>query len=212
MTSERPLPDPHDSDVTTQSGSTTRERFVRVRAIFEAALERPEADRRGYIDGACGGQQALLQEVRAMLAADAKADALLGAQPSVSEHATTRPSSHEEGRFPAGTILAGRYRVLGMLGSGGMGEVYRAHDLKLEQQTALKFLPPAMANNARLLDRFRGEVRIARQVSHRNVCRVYDFVEIDGQHCGWLRGKEKFAKPRCSAQPGAKRKRDRAQH
>ena len=61
-----------------------------------------------------------------------------------------------------------------------MGEVYRAADLKLEQQVALKCLPPATARDSRLLERFRGEVRIARQISHRNVCRVYDLGEIDG--------------------------------
>lgn len=61
--------------------------------------------------------------------------------------------------------------MFGLLGSAGMGEVYRAHDLKLEQQVALKFLPEAAARNPRLLERFRGEVRIARQISHRNVCR-----------------------------------------
>jgi hypothetical protein len=55
--SEGPLPNPHDSDVTTQNGSTTSERFARVRSIFEAALERLEADRRSYIDGACVGDQ-----------------------------------------------------------------------------------------------------------------------------------------------------------
>jgi hypothetical protein len=51
------MPDPHDSDVTTQNGSTTSERFARVRSIFEAAIERPEADRRSYFDGACGDDQ-----------------------------------------------------------------------------------------------------------------------------------------------------------
>src|SRR5262249_17374381 len=89
-------------------------------------------------------------------------------------------STADEGRFPVGMLLGERYKVLGLLGRGGMGEVYRAYDLKLEQQLALKFLPPATARDSRLLERFRGEVRIARQVSHRNVCRVYDLGEIDG--------------------------------
>jgi serine/threonine protein kinase len=89
-------------------------------------------------------------------------------------------SSSEEGRFAAGTILAGRYRILGLVGRGGMGEVYRAIDLKLNQQVALKFLPESTAGNPGLLERFHGEVRIARQVSHPNVCRVYDIGEVDG--------------------------------
>src|SRR5687767_15940828 len=71
-------------------------------------------------------------------------------------------------RFPAGTVLAGRYRILGLLGRGGMGEVYRAHDLILDQMVALKFLPRANVSEAALA-RFRNEVRIARQVSHPNV-------------------------------------------
>ncbi|MFY9727078.1 MAG: serine/threonine-protein kinase [Bryobacteraceae bacterium] len=70
--------------------------------------------------------------------------------------------------------------MLGLLGRGGMGEVYRATDLKLNQSVALKFLPDAMAHNSRLLERFHDEVRIARQVSHPNVCRVYDLGEVEG--------------------------------
>jgi hypothetical protein len=88
-------------------------------------------------------------------------------------------SSAEEGRFPAGTVLAGRYRILGLLGHGGMGEVYRAYDLILSQSVALKFLPQAKVSEAALA-RFRNEVRIARQVSHPNVCRVYDIGFVEG--------------------------------
>ena len=95
--------------------------------------------------------------------------------------APSSASSVEEGRFPAGTVLAGRYRVLGLIGHGGMGEVYRAYDLILNQAVALKFLGRANMNDAALA-RFRNEVRIARQVSHPNVCRVYDIGFIEGFH------------------------------
>ena len=89
-------------------------------------------------------------------------------------------SSMDEGRFASGAVLAGRYRIIGLIGEGGMGEVYRANDLKLGQPVALKFLPAATAKNSQLLARFHAEVRIARQVSHPNVCRVYDIAEADG--------------------------------
>jgi serine/threonine-protein kinase len=77
--------------------------------------------------------------------------------------------------------VAERYRILGLLGRGGMGEVYRATDLRLSQQVALKFLPESTAADPDTLARFHNEVRIARQVSHPNVCRVYDIGEVDGQ-------------------------------
>jgi serine/threonine-protein kinase len=80
-----------------------------------------------------------------------------------------------------GALLAERYRILGLAGRGGMGEVYRADDLRLGQQVALKFLPPAVAGDPLRLAQFHHEVRIARQVSHRNVCRVYDIGEDHGR-------------------------------
>src|SRR6516225_8394971 len=84
-------------------------------------------------------------------------------------------------RFAPGTLLAGRYRLVAALGRGGMGEVYRADDLTLDQPVALKFLPPHLADDADRLTRFRKEVAIARRVSHPNVCRVYDLAEVDNQ-------------------------------
>jgi serine/threonine-protein kinase len=86
----------------------------------------------------------------------------------------------DEGRFPPGTLLAQRYRVVSLLGRGGMGEVYRANDLLLGQTVALKFLPAQWASHEATLARFRNEVRIARQISHPNVCRVYDIGEAEG--------------------------------
>ena len=87
--------------------------------------------------------------------------------------------THE--RFPPGALLASRYRIISRLGKGGMGEVFRADDLILGQSVALKFLPESARNNVNLLTRFYDEVRIARQISHKNVCRVYDIGEVDGQ-------------------------------
>jgi serine/threonine-protein kinase len=86
----------------------------------------------------------------------------------------------DEGRFPPGTLLGQRYRIVSLLGRGGMGEVYRANDLLLGQTVALKFLPAAATANEAALSRFRNEVRTARQVSHPNVCRVYDIGEAEG--------------------------------
>jgi serine/threonine-protein kinase len=94
----------------------------------------------------------------------------------------TSLSSIDDARFVPGTILAERYRIVGLLGKGGMGEVYRADDLKLAQPVALKFLPDHLLSDAAALARFHREVRVARQVSHKNVCRVYDIGEIDGRH------------------------------
>jgi len=96
--------------------------------------------------------------------------------------ASTSSAGIDEGRFPAGTVLAGRYRILGLLGRGGMGEVYRASDLILNQPVALKFLSQAGHASDAALARFRNEVRIARQVSHPNVCRVYDIGMVEGLH------------------------------
>ena len=91
-------------------------------------------------------------------------------------------SSVDEGRFLPGTVVAGRYRIAGLLGRGGMGEVYRATDLTLGQAVALKFLPETTASDDRALARFYNEVRIARQVTHPNVCRVYDVGVTEGLH------------------------------
>ena len=94
--------------------------------------------------------------------------------------ASSAPAGSHETLAP-GTLLAERYRILGLVGRGGMGEVYRAEDLRLGQNVALKFLPNAVAGDPQRLAQFHHEVRIARQVSHRNVCRVYDIGEDHGR-------------------------------
>jgi len=116
----------------------------------------------------------------------------------VSKSPSSRPSFgvRNEGRFAPGVMVADRYRIIALLGRGGMGEVYRADDLSLGQQVALKFLPQ-FATDEHTLERFRNEVRIARRISHPNVCRVFDIGQaaelnfltmeyIDGEDLGSL--------------------------
>ena len=90
------------------------------------------------------------------------------------------PRGH--GRFLPGSVLGDRYRIVALAGRGGMGEVYRADDLKIGQPVALKFLPADLERDADRLSRLMGEVRIARQVSHPHVCRVFDVGEFEGHH------------------------------
>ena len=104
---------------------------------------------------------------------------------SSSQRSSSRTSASidylvSEGRFLPGRLIAGRYRIVALLGKGGMGEVYRADDLTLGQAVAMKFLPEEATSHEGMLERFKNEVRIARRVSHPNVCRVYDVGEVDG--------------------------------
>ncbi|MET0625877.1 MAG: serine/threonine-protein kinase [Pyrinomonadaceae bacterium] len=122
-----------------------------------------------------------------------------GASPSGARTPRTPPRgsqslpSIDESRFVPGDVLAGRYRIAGLLGRGGMGEVYRADDLKLKQPVALKFLPESLSADGASLARFYQEVSVARQISHRHVCRVYDIGDAEGYHfisMEYVRGEE----------------------
>ena len=102
-----------------------------------------------------------------------------------SDETVARPAAPRDDatvRFTPGTLLAGRYRIVSPLGKGGMGEVYRADDIRLAQPVALKFLPAAFATDSARLGRLVDEVRIGRQISHPNVCRLYDIGETEGHH------------------------------
>ena len=90
--------------------------------------------------------------------------------------------SSQHGRFLPGAKIDDRYRIVSLVGRGGMGEVYRADDLKLGHTVALKFLPKELSSDPQRLEYFHKEVRLTRQISHPNVCRVYDIGEVDGEH------------------------------
>jgi hypothetical protein len=97
------------------------------------------------------------------------------------QHRSSKEPTSEGARLAPGALLAGRYRIVELLGADGMGEVFRAEDLSLGQPIALKLLPARLARDPRALERAREEVRMARRVSHPNVCRVHDLGEADAQ-------------------------------
>jgi serine/threonine-protein kinase len=91
-----------------------------------------------------------------------------------------RPPSSHGGRYAPGELLVDRYRIVALIGEGGMGEVYLAEDRTLAQDVAIKFLPERLAEREESIERFRQEVRIARTVTHPNVARVHDIGAVDG--------------------------------
>jgi eukaryotic-like serine/threonine-protein kinase len=166
-----------------------REHWRRLQPILDRALELRGEERRVWLDAACADQPVMRAAVERLLVADAQAGGILDTSPDAlltfaDVHDTPHDFGSETeggGRFLPGVILSGRYRVVSLLGRGGMGEVYRANDLKLGQPVALKFLPARVRNHPERLDELLREARIARQISHPNVCRVYDIGEAQGQ-------------------------------
>ena len=95
--------------------------------------------------------------------------------------ATPRTAMRVAMTLDIGSIFGGRYRILSELGSGGMGIVYKAHDLELGDLVALKMLKPGMLADAEQLDRLKSEIRLARRITHPNVLRTFDFGEVEGR-------------------------------
>ena len=151
--------------------------------MLDVALELPLNDRAGWLDTACGDDPALREEIEVLLRADVDTGVLdsgVEAFLNLALQDADLGASDDSERLLPGQVLAGRYRVIALLGRGGMGEVYRADDLKLGQAVALKFLPLQVSGGDGLAHQLLREARIARAVSHPNVCRVYDVGEADG--------------------------------
>ncbi len=81
-----------------------------------------------------------------------------------------------------GSLFAGRYEIIELLGVGGMGEVYRVEDKKVGQEIALKLIKPEIAANRKTIERFKLELKTTRMISHRNVCRMFDLGEEKGTY------------------------------
>jgi len=87
-----------------------------------------------------------------------------------------------EDRFATGSLFAGRYRMIEEIGKGGMGRVFKVYDTKILEKIALKIIRPEIADDARTIAHFRNEIKLARQITHRNVCRMYDLGEDGPTH------------------------------
>jgi len=85
-----------------------------------------------------------------------------------------------QGELEPGMVLGERYEIIALLGQGGMGAVYKAHDIELERLVALKIIRPELTTNPAMLRRFKQELILARQITHRNVVRIFDLGQADG--------------------------------
>src|SRR5438270_5073 len=143
----------------------TPERWARIKDVFAAVIDRPADTRSTVLTEMCNGDQELQSHVEQLLSQhDEMGDFLDGA---------TAPFSGGRPLNP-GELLAGRYRIIELLGSGGMGEVYEAEDLELGERIALKIIRQQASIGSAVVDRLRREVQLARRVTHPNVCRVFD--------------------------------------
>jgi tetratricopeptide (TPR) repeat protein len=146
-----------------QDARMDREVWTKVTEIFDAALDRPRGERDSYLAEACAGDDGLLAQVRYLLDEFDRAGNFLETPLVSPAHA-----------LPTGDVIDGRYRIEALLGRGGMGEVYRAHDEFVDEPVALKTLRRELGDNEGFVRRFRREVQLARKVTHPNVCRVFE--------------------------------------
>ncbi len=152
----------------------TPETWALVGRLYEASLERDVAERAPFLSNACGGNELLRREVESLLIAQEEAgDFLEGdAEKDTAELSAAQTPS-----------LAGKklhhYELLSRLGTGGMGEVYRALDARLGREAAIKILPPALATDADRLRRFEQEARAASALNHPNIVTIYETGETE---------------------------------
>src|SRR5262245_21347359 len=151
----------------------TSERWRRIERLYEAALQRPPAERGPFLDTACEGDERLRADVERLLAADDRAGDFLNApawEGAASALAVTKTSASRA--MPLVGAHIGPYDVLAPLGVGGMGEVYRARDTTLNRDVALKVLPDAFALDADRVARFRREATVLASVNHPHVAAI----------------------------------------
>jgi serine/threonine protein kinase/tetratricopeptide (TPR) repeat protein len=152
---------------------TKPDRVEAVNQIFCEALELPSSEQAGFVRQRCREDSDLGDSVLRLLSRYGRLGDFLQEPPCAGMRAVHQLSP--------GEILCGRFHIVSRLGSGGMGEVYRAEDAVSQETVALKILRPDAGEGEELAERFRAEIRLARRISHPNICRVNElFVEPRG--------------------------------
>jgi eukaryotic-like serine/threonine-protein kinase len=152
------------------------EREQQVTSIFHSAIAREPHERAPYLDGACGDDKELRQEVEELLRSHENAGSFT-ASPEYE-----RGADLLEGEVPrtrAGQSI-GPYKIVSLIGAGGMGEVYRANDARLGREVALKLLPESTTRGTESVRRFQQEARAASALNHPNILSIYDIGEHQG--------------------------------
>ena len=154
----------------------TPEQWQKIEQLYHAALEQPRERRAALLEGACAGDGELRREVESLLASHESAASFIEAPPA---DLAAGMVAEAEARSMRGRTL-GRYRLGQLLGTGGMGEVYRARDLRLGREVAVKILPEHLASHPEALRRFEHEARAVAALAHPNILSIYDFGAEDG--------------------------------
>ena len=152
----------------------TLDDWPRVKLVLEGALACDGADRQAYLAEACGTDAALRAQIEILLAAQDRVGTFLETPAAL---LLEEPCAPEE---LSGRVVSS-YRLLSRLGAGGMGQVYLAHDGKLDRPVALKFLSPELVADRDRLRRFHQEARAASSLNHPHIVVVHDFGELDGR-------------------------------
>src|SRR5215467_3766514 len=156
---------------------TTSERWQRVEALYHAALQRPRGERTAFLRDACAGDEELRRDVESLLAQPASDVGFLRT-PALAVAARGLESESIGATLAVGRAL-GPYTIVGPLGAGGMGEVYRASHGELEREVAIKLLPQAFINDADRLTRFEREKRLLAALNHPNIAAIYTVEPVD---------------------------------
>jgi serine/threonine protein kinase len=162
----------------------TSERWQRVKLLFQAAVERP-ADERATFLGHAAEDDDVRREVESLLAAETVAVDLLDRPSRAGAEAAATRMSPPSGPARSAPLLSaghriGGYEVVSLLGLGGMGEVYRTRDTKLNREVALKVLPAAFAADPNRLARFKREAHVLASLNHPNIAAIYGVEETAG--------------------------------